>query len=843
MRPARLVAWVALTLIWATTVGGAESESGTPLVPFAFRQSTSWVGTGLRAHALSLDGTEPFAATGSIKFRYGRTQSVLQAPLPGDVAPDLELPDAWSIGYQSDPKAAKGLRVKLNLVDVDAEYVGDTTLGFGAEMAGLRQQDYRAGWQGGSLAFDIGRDRLADKAGGRGLSREVMEAKAYGLTYRREGFEVDYGARFDTSLTRRLLGADGYNLAQRKLGDAKAGFSSLTDLGGLRDSFEAASFAQGDLAVGLHERRLELRGKQLLDRRQQVGFGGLTLTQTTKSLDAGFEGWRQTGYTDWQRLLGGREDQTAALLEFGPLGAGWTQTRLWSSPSGLAEKATITESTEQKLLLKPSSALSLAYRCLESQSGAAKLWAEDPSKLTNSSDTSYTVGLTLKDQRLTAVRRDYDSERPGSTTTGVEHSVQYGLGKRTKVRYLERAEERREEKPDEVVETVSHMQQMAVETAFGLSGLHERTTADGKEPAKHDKVRFERSFSGRYEIAAGFESWANSADAKVALAGYSGVMKKALPEATAYDWAVTVRPGNSEVGAWHRSLHWEQDVATPQFAVGPHLLTETGVTVAQAITGEFSLRGRWSRYDRDQQRDLERRELLVALKPKSKAPFIPSAEVGYRELTNADGNITPSLFASASVKPHKGLELQAQLARPTEGAAAVSAEWFEAEQHTVQLSATQALGKDGAARFAFKELPVSGASATADGTPRSREMTVDLSTPSGWLLNGLKLKGQYHTLRQPGANGAEDSQLEEHQAEVSWTPGGSQSLSASYRLRNLLQGHRQNGDTRLEFQYTTKLDDGEFALTGFLKDNFDPYAVWEPDEERYRFGFNFTRPF
>ncbi len=712
-------------------------------------------------------------------------------------------------------------------------------------MAGVRQSDFQAGWSSGSLGFDVGRDRLVDKDTGLGLGRQTLSASAYGFTYTRDRLNVDQDAVFSTALNKRLLGKDGYNLSQRKLGTAAAGYTDLSALGGMSDLYEAAKFAQGDLALGFSDRELTQGGARLVDRQRQATLGGLSVTQSTRILEAGFTNYAQAGYADWRSLVGGREDATEAVFQSKLLQANYNQSRLYSNPKQLEGKGTITETMGYRLAMSPAQWIGLSYQHDESKSGAESVWSDSPDKLVSNSQDRYGVGLTFDAHKLTFGMRDYETVRPTSRLDGHEYTVTYGHGKRTRLQYQERAERSSATAKGETTVTVSHMQRMAVQTAFGFSALHERTTSPDSEPEQHDLVRFDRAFGPRYEVKAGFESWEQSSDKKYELGGYRNILAKPVSDAEAFDVAVTVRPGTATLSAWHRSLLWTQEQRANGWDVGGHRLTETGVSVQQAISGDFGLKGTWTRFDRDHELDLDKREVAVVLTPDAKGGLLPTAEVGYRELRNADGDMRPSLYATASMKPYDQLQLEAKLRHQQQdvGAKAVVDGWDTIDRQTVQLSATHKIGKDGSAKVVFADSPLSPRRRVDDDPLlRSQDLTVGFSTPSNWLIDGLRLTGKYHTRSTPAYGDGRDESLREHEAGLNWSNGELSSLTATYTLSQNLLGSYTRGQSRFEFEFSQRIDDAKLAVTGFVHEVFD-LDLRRRDDERFRFGVNYSVPF
>ncbi|MCC7493806.1 MAG: hypothetical protein IT204_15730 [Fimbriimonadaceae bacterium] len=839
-----LTGWLLLLPTIALAAGNEQPDRALAWLP-QIRAQQTFSATGVAFNGWSYEGQDLLLGRGAMQMRYAQRQTMFGDRQPGQSGLWAgSTQTAYSLGYTTDAKQ-QGLQLGFNLVDIDRDFADSGNLGFAAELAGKRQQDYRLGWRQGQLGFELGRDRLIDKENRAGLARDVLKLGAYGFTYQREGLRIDEDAQFGGALTGRLLGAQGYNLTARKLGDAKAGYASLDDLAGLRDDFESYGFSHGDLAVGFYERRLALGEQTLLDRAQSLRFGALQVRQSTRTMDAGFGAFRQTGYTDWQRFAGGREDQTSANLNLGYLAAGWTDTRFYSNPKGQEGKGVLTQTQEQKLLLQPVKEVALSYRRNTSRSGNEKLFDEAPDKLTRSDDLTYGLGTTFGQHKLNWTLRTFEVVKPGLSSGGREQSLAYTFGKRTTLRYSDRRESRIATTDDETTTTVARMQTMSAETAFGLSALHERVSGPDVEPGTHDRVRFDRRFGARYEVNLGYESWEQMAAPKLALAGYAGMLAKPVEDAVLWDVAATVRPGTTTISAWHRSLEWEQAAATPQFAAGEHKLTETGVSVTQAISGEFGLRGKWSRYDKDDETDLERREVALTVKAAKPLPFLPTAELGYRELKGADGKTRPAMFVAASLKPAGSLELKAQLAQTqSAGAQAVVQDWYEVDRRSFTVGATQRFGQGGTATLAYSELPSAPRAALGEGdaVQRARDLAVEMSLPSDWLLKGMQVKGKYHRLRTPGYGQEQSEKLEEHEASLIWKPGKSEELSATWRLRSTRRGETRNGNSRLELNYTKALTGGRLALTGFYQDRFDDLADWDT-EEQYRVGFTYTMPF
>lgn len=786
---------------------------------------------------------------GQMTFTYGRNTPLLDqtSQSPTLTSPE-DYADAWSLKLATDPKQTKGLRYSVNLTDVDADFEGAKQFKFGPEMAGVRQADFQAGWSAGSLALDIGRERLADKATGLGLGRQNLTASAFGFTYTRDRLNVDQDAVFSSALNKRLLGKDGYNLSARKLGSARAGYTDLTALGGLSDAYEGMSFAQGDFAVGFSERELTQGGARLVDRERRAALGPLAVSQTTRILDAGFTNYAEAGYADWRSLVGGREDSTEATLKTKLLQGNYQQTRLYSNPRQLEGKGSITETMGYRLALSPAKWVGLSYQHNESKSGAESLWEDSQDKLVRTSQDRYNIGLTFDAHKLTLGLRDYATTRPTTRLDGHEYTVAYGHGKRTKLTYQERAETLATTAKDETTIAVSHMQVMSVETAFGLSALHERTTRQDSDPEQHDVVRFDRSFGPRYDVKMGFESWEQSADKTYEVGGYRNILAKPVSDAEAFDVAVTVRPGTAELSAWHRSLLWTQDSKAGGWSAGGHRLTETGVSVQQAITGDFGLKGTWTRFDRDHDMDLDRREVALVIKPdaKNKNSLLPTAEIGYRELRNAEGEVRPSLYASASMKPYEQLQLEAKLRQQQQdvGAKAVVDGWDTVDRQALQLSATHKIGKDGSAKVVYADTPLAPRGRLAEDDPllRSQDITVGFSTPSNWILPGLRLTGKYHTRNTPAYGDGRDRSLTEHEAGLVWANGEISNLTATYTLSKDLLGSYTRGQSRFEFEFSQRIDDGKLAVTGYVHDVFD-LDLRRRDDERYRFGLNYTVPF
>jgi len=854
-RPAGLMIRVVFGILLVTPLAAAtEPDEATLPAGFAglnlsIQQISGKVNNYLGYEGFAYVGRDLLTGSdGLMSFTYGRNTPLLneQAQTPNLNSPE-DYADAWSLKLATDPKQTKGLRYNVNLTDVDADFEGGKQFKFGAEMAGVRQSDFQAGWSAGDLSFDMGRDRLADKETGQGLGRQSLTASAFGFTYTSDRLNIDQDAVFSSALNKRLLGKDGYNLSQRKLGSARAGYTDLTALNGLSDSFQAGSFAQGDLAIGFSERSLSQGGARLVDRERSATYGGFTISQTTRILDAGFSNYAEAGYADWRSLVGGREDATAAAFKSKLLQANYNQARLYSNPLAIEGKGTITETMSYRLAMSPAKWVGLSYQHNESKSGLEGLWSDSPDKLVSTSQNRYAMGFTFDAHKLSLGLRDYQSVRPTSRLDGHEYTVGYGYGKRTKLEYQERAETLSATAKGETTITVSHMQRMSVETAFGLSALHERTTSADSDPEQHDVVRFDRSFGPRYEVKAGFESWEQSFDKTYELGGYRNILAKPVSDAEAFDVAVTVRPGTAELSAWHRSLLWTQDKKGGGWDVGGHRLTETGVSVQQAISGDFGLKGTWTRFDRDHELDVDQREVALVLTPDKKATgLLPTAEVGYRELRNADGDVRPSLYASASMQPYDQLQLEAKLRHQQQdvGAKAVVDGWDTIDRQAVQLSATHKIGKDGSAKVVYADSPLTprGRLAEDDQLLRSQDLTINFSTPSNWLLPGLRLTGKYHTRSTPAYGDGMDATLREQQAGLTWANGQISNLTATYTLSKNMLGCYERGQSKFEFEFSQKLDDGKLALTGYVHDVFD-LDLRRKDDERYRFGVNYSVPF
>ncbi len=850
-KPAGLKTWLAFAFLYAPALAVTADEwQVRPLLPgmkAGIGQVSGFTAAGSGYRGYRYEGADPFTADGQLQVRLGRSSPLFtMSALSGGILQPGDEQQATAIGYRTDPKKTDGWKMSFQYQDVDRDFAGAGALGFTEALVGQRQRDFSLGWRHGDLAFDVGRNRLVGADEGAGLRSEFFQGSAFGLTARREKLNIDAEARFDQALTSHLTGGQGYDLAKRKLGDARAGFTDLNSLAGLSDRFETAGFKQGDLHLQMHDRELTLGRATLRDRAESLSFGGLKVRRASRALDSGFASFKEVGYTHWRGLQGGREDEQAAELDLGYFGAGLTQTRRALNPKNLPGKGTITEALEQKLLIQPIKALSFTYRRVDEVSGSEKVWSEgDRGELSRSRDRRLALGLTLDQHKLTLSDRRFDKARTGYHAGGVEHGVAYQFGKRTKASFTESREAVAKEVKKETVGTVARAQKLSLETAFGLSALHERRTGDSELPRKHDRVAFERRFGQRWEVSLGYENWAEDGDPKVGLAGYQRVLAKPVPEATAYHWAVTARPGTTELASWYRSLYWEQPKKTAEFEVGPHLLTEQGVGVKQAVGGDFRLRGRWTRFERDKALDIERREVAIGLELDAIAALVPVAEVGYRELRNAAGDVRPLLFATAKLRPCGGLELAADMARVEKaGADAVAEEWRHAEAHAIELSATQKFGKNGSAQFSYLEVPLPPRRLSdEESTPqRAQEVTVQVATPANWLTPGLSFKGRYHTRREPGVTAELDSMLREQSAEMVWKPGAADELSATYTFSRALKGREHDALTRLALQYTHRFEFGELAVTGHVNEVFDPYLV-DDGSERMRFGFTYNMPF
>ncbi len=833
----------------AAAAADREADRAAGLPRLTLNNFAGTTPAGYSYSGFAYDGVDAlFGSAGRLSLRFAQSRRLVQSPsgATNPLRPD-KVQDAWQIRYESDAKQAQGLRFRLNWSEVDKRFAGGQDSGFSTDLRGVRQRDFRAGWSQGQLNFEMGRDRAEDTLHSASLSRDVLAGGAYGFTFQREELRVDGTGRLGDGLSQRLLGKDGYGLGQRKLGSAQAGFSDLSQLRGVRDRYQAVGYAQGSAQLTAYDRRVSLRGQTLVDRQQKLVYGGLQVRRATRSMDYAFAGYREIGYTDWTSLAGGREDVTETTFASKLLQAGWTQTRLRLLPGGKADAATLTQSNDYRLSLRPADAVTLGYRHKGSVTGTEKLWrAGDASKLTHNGEDQVSLGWTVDTHNMTLTRRGYGIHNATSHIRGTEDTVAYQYGKRTKLGYKGR-EERTVPVSGTAESTRTRKLQVTAATALGPSfQMDQNRTATGSAQ-RHTRIRFDREFIPEFSVGTGYETWRNLADGSFRITGRNSVLA-ASSRAVAYDWKLSAKPlRTTGFAIWQRNLYWDQAKDTTDFKTGAHMLTEHGVQLTQSVVGDFKLRARWSRFQRDRARDADRREVVAAWEPPD-GKGIGTLEVGYREIRVADGHTVPSLVAGARLRPYKGLELQARMARSeTVGAAAVAEEWTQRDNRAVQFAATHQWGKDGKASVTFTEAPDTRTVAPGERRPKSRDLLVAFSTPSNLGVKGLRLGGQYHSLTRPGGTADLDEDLREHQASLAWAPRSNEELLASFKLRSLHHGCQREGDSRFELQYTRKVGVGQFQVTGHWGEEFDPVAAAAAargeDYERYRFGFQYTTPF
>ncbi|MBI2301104.1 MAG: hypothetical protein HYU66_19505 [Armatimonadetes bacterium] len=836
-------------LLWAITLSLAVAHaedalpSGLGLTP-----SGGFTLKGELYRGLVYDGTDLFGGgSGAIKVRYGQSSWFWTKPKAGLEGLLDNGREAWSFQYQSDPAKRPGLQFGFNWQKADRDYVGIESLGLTGGDLGIRMRDFRVGWKDAKTSFTYGRDNTTDPENKVSFDRELYQAAWQGVSFQSETLRIDPRSVISAQLSGKLVGGAGYSLAGRKLGDAQTGYGDLTKLAGLYDRFQGITVQRDGLALQTWDRTLAIGQGTLSDRALNATYKGLSFSQSSKKLDRRFGLLPQAGYAHWAYLLGGREDRTAVSLTQKGWGASWSTLRLYQNPGGGEGAGNIIERQDMALQVALIKNLTVSASHADTMVGNEKLWqGENGDQRTEGKDDYLEVHYNLKPHAVGYTVRTSERDTKGSHSAARSWTFDYAHASGTRVQYSQSNTNSVAGVGADAKGTVARTQSVTLATPYGVNALHERVGGTGQVPGQHDQIRYQRKFTPRFEVTGGYEGWTRMAAPQLVLAGYAGVLAAPPPRASAYDVMATLRPGKAQLTAWYRTLDWSLAADAGPFKTGEHRLVDSGVSFAQAMPGDFRVRAQFSHFGRDRSLAQERMELALGYTPKVVAGLVPLAEVGFRELRVGGGHISPSLFASASLKPYKGCSLDALLSRRQDELGDSAGAWQRyrpLDRESLRFAASQAFGKEGLANVAWTTTPMDAARALDTYTVAlARDLNVGFTTPKDWLA-GFQFQGQYHTYEQPSLNGAPELLRLDHAASLLYNRGTDTALSASYRLTSNHLGTARDGVSRFEVQYQQTIGLGRLTLTGFLINRADWTGVADEERERYRLGFNYAAKF
>lgn len=753
------------------------------------------LGSGLAApgafyHRLGYEGNDPLSSRGLMRWRLGEGTDLFAH------GPQRR---AYSAVYQA-PLSSLG-SVRANFGDAQRNLIAARDLGFNSYDLGLKRADLAADLKRGAYGLTASRDRAQNDDGGGAVQRLALGAQAAGFSFKREQVRVDRGLALTGDAEARLLSDDGYGLKSR------SGYLGLNALGGLADQRQSYGWQRGGYAVDRSERTLVRDGARLRDTSERLKLGDLSFTHSERALDANFANLREAGYGGWAGLAGRREQRFAGQLDSRLVSVAGNLTRTVNDADH-----SVSEHSERGLTLRPVEGASVGYKLTDDTSAAGRGQG-------HALDLAYAAGADH--YRLAAGLRGDRGTTGGTLTRDLDAGW-----KRDKVLDL-RVTAHNDE---------THRQRHALElsTPDGLALRSRYESAPGTTDGYYEGVTVSRKLARRHDVVCGLDYWNHLADDQFSLAERNRVLADGANWAAAYRLGTVLRPGDTELAAEQRSLRWE-----PRAQAGvTRELTETGVSLAQALPLDLRARGRWTLYETEAGTDRERREAALGYTPGgAKGPL--QAEVGWRELRLAQGETRPSLFATARVTPGAGLKLEAELAQRPD---TTGTRWTAPDQRSVRLAAGQQLGTDGQAKVEFLRQPTGATTdLTATGNPLTSEMAVDLAIPS--LARVLQLSGRYHQRHEPNRTDL-GSLLTEHSASLLLKGGDLGELKATYALQDRVSATDRSGSTRLELQYKALLaNEASVLLTGYYDDPSGTLPANAATHEQYRVGFHCVVPF
>jgi len=783
---------------------------------------------------ISFDSTNFLGSkTGSLKLRYGQMNSMRFGR--DGVLPD-NISNAWALKYQTDQKY--GIQLGLNWQDVNKDFIRGGPLGFSNGDIGLQQRDYRLGWQS-KEAFGLFYDHSEAKGqGNSSIHRDIYQAQSKGLMFQSDVLHISSGSDISSDLNTKLLGPEGYSLSSRKLGDSRSGLVSLIPLSGLTDRYMGGSFSQKDIKLTMWDRSLSLNGHGMRDKNLQASWKGLSLSQSHRQMDSGYSAFALTGYNHWAYLLGGNEDKTTISLN-GKIGIlGYTHTNLYQNPTGAIGSGILTQRQDMLARIDMFKNLKILLTHASSFSGNEKLFKNDPDhQRTKNKEDYIEVHYDLKPQSIGYTSRSMISETGDSHVATHAWSANYQTGKRTKIAF----------NSTDVTSTngsapsvKSLNQALMISTDNGIDILHETRSSSGLPFGSHEQINYSHAFNKRFDGSATYSNWKHFSSPTTVLAGYGGMLSSAPISAASYAVAFNLRPGNAQISTWYRSLDWSIGTETIGFSAGDHLLTDTGVSYSQAIPGDFGLRAHWNRFEKDRSINQERLEIALGYSPKISG-FIPTAEIGYRQLYN-NGKNTPSVFIAADIKPYNGLDLKASVAHRTQENSTLASlqQWRPIDRESLSFTASQSLDKDGKAMISWSVLPLEEAR-ILDGSviAMAHDLSIEIVTPKNWLTD-FQIKAKYHTNDRASFGNTLASSLLDHSVGLIWNHNQDMAFSGSYNITSTHINNTIDQNTRWDIRYQQKIGLGNLILNGSI---IDSSIMINEQAERYKLGISYNTNF
>jgi hypothetical protein len=773
-------------------------------------------------HAWLYKDVDPLNRSGVVNLRLGEGTSLFAPGGPRDER-------LWALDYTTS-FAGHGPQLHLNLADADGGVMGATSMGFAPGERGLRRADVDGAWKTSALNLSYGRDRTVDPNAGRngaGVGLDRLAADSHGFSYRRDRIALDGALQLDDDAQARLLGKDGYDLADRKLGGASAGYKSLNNLAGLRDSYDAAAYKHGDLSAARTVRDLWRDGRRLMDEDSRAAFGALSVERRSRAVSAGLSGLSDAGYGDWKSLAGAREDKDSIALGTKLLAVNWDRTHT------VHDGGASTTSAEGHVELKPVKGVSLAFTHDDGQDvtpgAAATPKAADKIDLDVKQDVHHLTVHAESDTNGVAAQRELDRQVKAA----------YELGKAAKLNYSTTETDTRGGGSNGA-DSYKATHTASLDTAAGLSLKGRYEIGTQKPDGWYHGAGLQRDLTKQLKLAANYDMWHQSGDADFAIAGRKQLLANPVDWAWAYKVGGTAKPGVTTVDAQYRLLRWQQPTDGTEFKAGEHALAETDVTVSQKLFLDLRARGAWMHYDKDDATDREKREAALGYAPGGdKKPV--ACEIGYRELRLGDtGPVNPSVFAAAHVGPWPGLALTAEVAQSTDA----NNVWTLPSRRELKVSAQQKFAGDGQAKVEYSRAPRQATAIDATTqAPLLRDVAVDVAAPSGWLVGGMKLGGRWHNRVDPGATGADQTALNEQSATLSWDGKDLGALSATYTQSQNTKNFFTQNETKLSVEYHQNLHEyGSLSVSAWTTD-LAAHDDGDPLKEHYRVGVNYALPF